>query len=114
MNFNEAIEVSPMIQRQGWNGKGMFVFKQVPSEVPMAIVSKMQSLPTEVKEEFWRRKNEASDNGNMIMSESNPLSSIRYVNQLAIVYPDNSIHGWSPSPADILANDWFPYEVPVV
>ena len=33
MKFNEAIETYPMIQRTGWNGKGLFVFKQIPSEV---------------------------------------------------------------------------------
>ena len=32
--------------------------------------------------------------------------TIRYNNQMAIVYPCNSIFGWSPSAADCLSNDW--------
>ena len=55
MKFNEAIETYPMIQRNGWNGKGLFVFKQIPSEVPITVVPKMQSLPEAVKDEFLRR-----------------------------------------------------------
>ena len=109
MKFNEAIETYPMIQRIGWNGKGLFVFKQIPSEVPISVVPKMQSLPKEVKEEFERRYNVASDNGNMIMANNNPLLTIRYCNQLAIVHPDNTINGWVPSVSDVLADDWVPY-----
>ena len=109
MNFIEAIEQYPMIQRIGWNGKGMFVFKQIPSEIPISVVPKMQSLPKEVKEEFERRYNVASDNGNMMMANNNPLATIRYCNQLAIVDPDNTIIGWVPSISDVLSNDWTEY-----
>lgn len=109
MNFIEAIEKYPMIQREGWNGKGMFVFKQIPSEIPIQIVPKMQSLPEEVKNEFERRYNVASDNGNAMMANNNPLISIRYCNQLAIVHPDNTINGWVPSVSDVLSNDWKEY-----
>lgn len=89
----EAIEAAnnyKRIQRYGWNGKGMFVFAQVPSVINADIIPKMTSLPQSVKDEFKRRGAE----------------SIKYSNQLAIVYPDNTIHGWSPSPADFLAEDW--------
>ena len=100
MKFNEAIETYPMIQRIGWNGKGLFVFKQIPSEIPMTVVPKMQSLPEAVKDEFLRRTE----------TETNyPFDSIRYCNQLAIVHPDNTINGWVPSVSDVLADDWIPY-----
>ena len=100
MKFNEAIETYPMIQRTGWNGKGMFVFKQVPSEIPMTVVPKMQSLPEAVKDEFLRRTETKTNY---------PFDSIRYCNQLAIVHPDNTINGWVPSVSDVLADDWIPY-----
>lgn len=67
----------------------MFIFQQVPSEVPEAIIPKMTSLPAAVKEEVIKR--------------GLPL---RYQNQLAIVYPDNSVNGWAPSVSDTLATDW--------
>lgn len=82
------------ISRIGWNGKNMFVFMQVPSEIPAEVVPKMQSLPDHVKHEFERRFRVEGQ------------SCIRYNNQLAIVYPDSSIYGWVASPSDVLAQDW--------
>lgn len=91
-NFGQAIEAlkeGKRVAREGWNGKGMFVFQQVPSEISEEIVPKMQSLPQKVKDEFAKRG-----------------GSIRYKNQLAMVYPDNTIYGWVASPSDVLENDW--------
>ena len=109
MNFGEAVEAlkqGKRVSRDGWNGKGLFIFQQVPSSIPMDVVPRMQSLPQSVKDEFERRKNVATDNGNMIMGNNNPLNSIRYCNQLALVYPDNTIYGWVASPSDVLEEDW--------
>ena len=92
VNFGQAIEAlkeGKRVARQGWNGKGMFIFQQVPSEINEEIVPKMQSLPQTVKDEFVKR------GGN-----------IRYKNQLAMVYPDNTIYGWVASPSDVLEEDW--------
>ena len=94
--FGEAItaaKAGKRISRAGWNGKGMFVFVQVPSEVPEAIVPKMSSLPQDVKTELVRRG-----------------GAIRYQNQMAMVYPDNNIYGWLASPSDCLESDWCIHE----
>ena len=91
-SFGEAISAAKegkRISREGWNGKGMFVFMQVPSEVPESIIPKMSSLPNDVKAELVRRG-----------------GSIRYQNQLAMVYPNNNIYGWVASPSDCLESDW--------
>lgn len=91
-NFGQAIEAlkeGKRVARQGWNGKGMFIFQQVQSEINEDIVPKMQSLPQAVKDEFAKRG-----------------GGIRYKNQLAMVYPDNTIYGWVASPSDVLENDW--------
>jgi hypothetical protein len=91
-NFGQAIEAlkqGKRVSRQGWNGRGLFVFMQVPSEIESDIIAKMQSLPESVKNEFARRG-----------------GAITYQNQMAVVYPNNSIHGWTPSPFDALAEDW--------
>jgi hypothetical protein len=101
VSFSEAIKAlkqGKRVQRYGWNGKGLFVFIQVPSNIDVGIVvPKMQSLPQSVKDEFVKRLG------------TQPLEdhySIRYRNQMCVVYPDNSIHGWSPSSSDSLAEDW--------
>ena len=94
--FGEAIAAAKSgkrISREGWNGKGMFVFVQVPSEVPAEIVPKMSSLPPDVKAELVRRG-----------------GTISYHNQMALVYPDSKIYGWTPSPSDALATDWCIHE----
>jgi Protein of unknown function (DUF2829) len=92
MNFGKAIESlkeGKKVAREGWNGKGLFVFMQIPSEIPEEVIPKMQSLPQSVKDEFARRG-----------------GSISYSNQMALVNPNNSINGWSPSSSDTLAEDW--------
>lgn len=91
-NFGQAIEAlkqGKRVSRSGWNGKGMFIFQQVPSEIQEDIIPKIQSLPQSVKDEFTKRG-----------------GSISYKNQLAMVYPDNTIYGWVASPSDVLENDW--------
>lgn len=84
-----ALKAGKRVARNGWNGKGMFVFMQVPSEIGTEIIPRMQSLPEFVKNEFVMRG-----------------QPIRYSNQLAIVKADNEINGWAPSVADALADDW--------
>ncbi len=115
-NFGQAIEAmksGKRVQRSGWNGKGLFVFMQVPSQIGINVVPKMQSLPQAVKDEFIRRDekmNSISPATDEISATNNlaphPFNSITYQNQMAVVYPDNSIHGWSPSSSDSLAEDW--------
>ncbi|MBP8782099.1 MAG: DUF2829 domain-containing protein [Paludibacteraceae bacterium] len=99
MNFGQAIEAlkeGKKVQRTGWNGKGLFVFMQVPSSINREIVPKMQSLPQSVKDEFERRFNDPNEQ----------IDAIYYDNQLALVNPSNLITGWSPSVSDSLAIDW--------
>ena len=92
LSFGQAVQAlheGKRVSREGWNGKGLFVFKQVPAEIGADIIPKMQSLPQAVKDEFVKRG-----------------GSISYKNQLAMVYPDNAIYGWVVSPSDALENDW--------
>lgn len=84
-----ALADGKRVARSGWNGKGMFVFQQVPAQIQLDVIPRMTSLPDEVKEEFLRRG-----------------KSISYSNQLALVKADNQINGWAPSVADCLADDW--------
>jgi hypothetical protein len=91
-SFGEAVEAlkeGKRVARKGWNGKGLFIFQQVPSDISEDIIPKMQSLPQFVKDEFAKRG-----------------GGIRYRNQLAMVYPDNAIYGWVASPSDVLEKDW--------
>lgn len=99
MDFGKAIEAlkqGKMVTRSGWNGKGLFVFMQVPAEINKEIVPKMQSLPQSVKDEFQKRFD----------IPSYQVDAIYYSNQLALVSASNLITGWAPSTSDALAEDW--------
>ena len=99
MKFGEAIEAlkqGKRVARKRWRVVGLFVFMQVPSEINKSIVSKMQSLPQSVKDEFERRFNDTDEQ----------IDAINYDNQLAMVNSSNLITGWAPSVVDIFAEDW--------
>lgn len=93
MNFGNAIEAlkqGKAIQREGWNGKGLFVVKQIPASIGADIIPGMQSLPQSAKD--------------IIMSRENP--HIDYTNQMLIVNPDGRADSWVPSSSDVFAEDW--------
>lgn len=109
LSFGEAIKLMEKgipVCRSGWNGKGMFVFKQLACDVKAEIVPGMTSLPSPVKEVFMDRFHNRKESMDVDPIEFNTL---KYRNQFAIVYPDNHIYGWVASPSDISSNDWEVY-----
>ena len=78
------------VRRAGWNGKGLFVCKQVPAHITSDIIPNMQSLPQSAKD--------------ILMSRENP--HIDYTNQMLIIHPDGRADSWVPSSSDIFAVDW--------
>lgn len=100
-----ALENGKRIARVGWNGKGLFVFKQVPAVINSAtVVPVMQSLPNTVKDELAARLR----HGSKIWPDIDPIEfhTIKYENQMCIMYPDNTLYGYTPSGSDVLAEDW--------
>lgn len=100
VSFGEAItalKAGKRVSRAGWNGKGLFIFMQVPSDINEEVIHRMQSLPDFVKAVFLDR---------FANAESGQINQIHYRNQLAMVYPDNTIYGWVASPSDVLETDW--------
>ena len=92
----DALQNGKMVTREVWFKSNEFVFMQIPASVPKDLVSKMQSLPDSVKQEFEKRFN-------------NPdlqIDKIYYQNQLGRVNGSNMITGYSPLVSDILAEDW--------
>lgn len=93
MTFGKAIEVlkaGKAICRTGWNGKGLFVVKQIPSHIGADIIPNMQSLPQSAKD--------------IILSRENP--HIDYTNQMLIINPNGRADSWVPSSSDVFAEDW--------
>jgi len=88
----EALKKGKRISRRGWNGKGMFVFKQIPAEIGLDIIPKMQSVPQDVKD-------------SMIQNNQ----TLKYTNQMAIVNAEGRVDSWVASSSDTFAEDWIIY-----
>ena len=92
-SFSEAIKLlknGKAIRRSGWNGKNMFVIKQVPAHIKSDIIPKMQSLPQSAKDIILKGK-----------------GFIDYTNQ-CLIYNANTgcADSWVASISDIFAEDW--------
>ncbi len=93
MNFGEAIEALKdglLVARSGWNGKGMFIVKQIPATIGLDIIPKMQSLPQSAKD--------------VLLERAKPIS---YTNQMLIVNKEGRADSWVPSSSDCFAEDWY-------
>lgn len=93
MTFGDAIEVLKQggaIRRIGWNGKGLFVIKQVPAHIESDVIPKMQSLPQSAKDLILKAK-----------------GFIDYTRQ-CLIYNENTgrADSWTPSISDVFAEDW--------
>ena len=92
LNYGQAIEAlkeGQRIAREGWNGKGLFVYKQIPAEIGLHIIPKMQSVPQAVKD---------------VMVKTG--TTLNYTNQMAIVNANGRVDSWVASSSDTFAEDW--------
>lgn len=86
----QALKEGKACCREGWNGKGLFVVKQVPCVIGADIIPNMQSLPLSAKDILMRRE----------------VPEIKYTNQMLIINPDGRADSWVPSSSDVFAEDW--------
>lgn len=93
LSFGEAlvaIKEFKVLRREGWNGKGLVVFRQVPAYITGDIVPNMQSLPDSAK--------------TIIMATQ---AKVDYTSQMLIFNTNNGrADSWVPSISDALAEDW--------
>ena len=92
MNFGKAIEAlkeGKLVARDGWNGKGMFIMKQIPAEIGLDIIPRMQSVQQSAKDVLINRG-----------------TTLKYENQMLIIKLDGTADSWVASSSDIFAEDW--------
>lgn len=93
LNFEQILPLireGYAVRRNGWNGKGLMVFKQVPAHIGSEIIPKMQSLPDEAKR--------------LILAHEDHID---YVSQCLIFNPETGeANSWVPSISDVFAYDW--------
>ena len=92
-NFGTAISYLNggfMVRRQGWNGKGMFIYKTVGNIVSKDFIPKFVSLPQSVKDFLQARGEDVEF-----------MDSFTMFTKWGKMQP-----GWLASQSDVLANDW--------
>ena len=104
LKFGQAIEAlkeGKRVAREGWNGKGMFIFERPADELEVGfIIDKVKSLPQSVKD-FFKAKDEKE-----AQSEQG-LSKVKFNSYLCMYAADGTIvNGWLASQTDILSEDW--------
>ena len=97
----EAVKQGKLIAREGWNGKGMFVFQRPSDELETGFIPKVKSLPQSVKD--WIDKNL----DDKINQGEQGLNKVKFTAYLCMKAADGTIvNGWLASQTDMLAEDW--------
>lgn len=104
LNFGQAVEAAKqgkLISREGWNGKGMFVFQHPADTIPTGAIGKIKSLPDSVKKWIDQNLYDKVNQGEQ------GLTPVKFTAYLCMKAADNTIvNGWLASQTDILADDW--------
>jgi len=109
VKFGAAIEAAKegkLIAREGWNGKGMFVFQRPEDTLSVDfIINTVKSLPASLKQYYVGQHAhtiEEKENG-----KSPEDTHVKFTAYLCMKAADGSIvNGWLASQTDILAEDW--------
>lgn len=110
LTFGEAIELlkeGKLVTRQGWNGKGMFLFMRPADELTVnTLVHNVKSLPQSVKSYF------AAKTHPYLEGRIDGEDKVKFTGYLCMKAADDSIvNGWLASQTDMLAQDWCEVQV---
>jgi len=101
----EAVKEGKLIAREGWNGKGMFVFQRPEDHLSHdMIINTVKSLPASVKSFFAQTPDSAvnEETRNHLLA-----TKVKFTSYLCMYAADGSIvNGWLASQTDMLASDW--------
>lgn len=102
LDFSQALnllKVGELIQRSGWNGKGMFLFIRPEFNCALEQFQKIISVPENAKSriELIQRRG----------LEEVSAVSFKFTAYISMFAADGSIvNGWLASQTDMLAEDW--------
>lgn len=92
LNFGQAVEALKLgycVCRESWDDNEFFVMKQIPAEIGLDIIPRMQSVQESAKKK---------------LIELNV--TLKYENQMLIIKQDGTADSWVPSSSDVFAEDW--------
>jgi hypothetical protein len=101
-----ALKAGKLVARQGWNGKGMFIFMR-PADTLTAgtLINKVKSIPESVKKHFNSLFSHSEKEEKAGLGPENV--QVNFTAYLCMKAADGSIvNGWLASQTDILAEDW--------
>jgi len=100
----DAVKEGRLIAREGWNGKGMFVFMRPADSLKrIDVIDKVKSVPSALKAYLNKEIESAAPEFANDIAEA----SIQFTAYLCLKAADGSIvNGWLPSQTDMLSNDW--------
>jgi hypothetical protein len=100
----EALKQGKRVAREGWNGKGMFVFMRPADELNIEfVVDKVKSLPQSVKDFYLQ--DIINESGERLHVEEN--DTVKFTAYLCMKAFDGTIvNGWLASQTDMLSEDW--------
>lgn len=104
VNFGTAIEALKQglrVAREGWNGKGMFIFQRPEDTLTTGFIPNVKSLPQSVKDWVDQNMDDKTNPGEQ------DLTPVKFTSYLCMKAADNTIvNGWLASQTDMLADDW--------
>ena len=113
MDFGQAITAAKegkLISREGWNGKGMFVFQRPADALPLSmLIENVKSLPQSVKDYYAEKfpKVYCEKPENRGKASIWPVTNVPFGAYFCMKAADDSIvNGWLASQTDMLATDW--------
>jgi hypothetical protein len=100
----EALKKGLRVARNGWNGKGMFIFMRPADDLNIEfLVDKVKSLPQSVKTFYLQ--DIVNEKGERIPVEETDM--VKFTAYLCLKAADGTVvNGWLASQTDILAEDW--------
>lgn len=100
----EALKQFKRVAREGWNGKGMFIFMRPADEINIhVVVDVIKSLPHTVKD-YYRQDIVTESGANVGFDEND---NVKFTAYLCMKAADGTIvNGWLASQTDMLSEDW--------
>jgi hypothetical protein len=100
-----ALKEGKRVARNGWNGKGMFIFMRPSDELHIdMVIDKVKSLPQSVKDYYL--KDVLDDDGKRIFP-ADENEKVKFTEYLCMKAFDGTIvNGWLASQTDMLSSDW--------
>lgn len=100
----EAVKQGKRAAREGWNGKGMFIFQRPEDTIPYeTVVGVVKSIPQSLRDHLYF---DAKDSEGKPV-ELKDMPPVKFTAYLCLYAADRSIvNGWLASQTDMLSEDW--------